>query len=68
MDAPAGYIVKEATRFMQALVNGITTDKSTKHYEPVKELFDTLRDKHQGEPMDTFFEALGMPAEYRKDA
>lgn len=68
MDAPAGYIVKEATRFMQALVNGITTDKSTKHYEPAKELFDTLRDKHQGEPMDTFFEALGMPAEYRKDA
>lgn len=68
MDAPAGKIVLEVSKIVQSLLNNVTVDKGSAIYEPAQELFQTLRDKHQGEPMDTFFEALGMPAEYRKDA
>ena len=68
MDEPAGKIVLEVSKIVQSLLNNVTVDKGSAIYEPAQELFQTLRDKHQDEPMDTFFEALGMPAEYRKDA
>jgi hypothetical protein len=51
-----------------SVVNNVSVDQGSAIYEPAQEMFNTLRDKYQGAPIDNFFQALGMPAEYRKDA
>jgi hypothetical protein len=68
MDDAAAAIISNSLKLVMSLLNNSTVDRGSDHYEPAKELFQTLRDKHQDEPMDAFLQALGMPAEYRKDA
>jgi hypothetical protein len=57
-----------AFQVVQSLVNDKSESTSSLAYEGSAALFGALREKHQGARMDDLFVALGMPAEYRKDA
>lgn len=67
MDGASSEIVKNATNLVMSLVNNKTHDTGSNGYEPARELFSALRDTYKGARLDNFLQALGMPAEYRKD-
>lgn len=68
MDPSAAAVVRGAFDVVLSLSNQKSVHNVSSGHEQARELFAALRDKHQGARMDDLFVALGMPAEYRKDA